>query len=188
MSIAKIQRKPLGVTLVELVITIVIISVSLLAVVSVYSNAIQRSADPLIYARSVELGQAYLDEILTKKFDHNTPVGGSPPVSSASAPFYSASLGHDAPSETASNRQNYNDVDDYDGKTYTSLEFITGDSFNQYTNYQVSISVSYIDKDAPNNELNSLATLAEQNVKRVDVTVTNPLGGTLTFTGYKGNF
>lgn len=185
MSIVAPRSHQNGVTMVELVITIVIISVSLLAVVSVYSNAIQRSADPLIYARSVELGQAYLDEILTKKFDHNTPTGGSPPVSSGSAPFYSASLGHDGPTETATDRSNYNDVDDYDGKTYTSLEFITGDNFNQYTNYQVSIQVNNIDTSA--SELASLG-LVNANVKRIDVTVTNPLGATLTFTGYKGNF
>lgn len=171
-SISKSDKQTVqGVTLVELVITIVILSVALVAVVSVYSTATERSADPLIYAKSIELGQTYLDEIMTKNYDETTPAGGVPAVVVGSL----STLGADG----ESGRAEYNDVDDYHGQTYTTQQFITGGNFNQYVNYQVDIDVSYAGSEFSTHN---------QYVKRIDVTVTNPLSSSLTFTAYKGNF
>jgi len=172
------RKHSFGATLIELVITIVILSIAMLAVVSVYINAIERNADPLIYARSVELGQAFLDEILTKKYDHNTPVGGVPAAGSGGgAPALSVALTNDS-GETS--RALYNDVDDFHNQSYTSLEFITGSGFNQYVNYQVTVVVAYAGT--------AVGAADNTHVKRIDVTVSNPLSTSLTFSAYKGNY
>lgn len=163
-----------GVTLMELVLTIVILSIAMLAVVSVYSKAISRSADPLIYAKSVELAQTYLDEILTKKYDHNTPTGGVPPAGTPGNPL--AGIGEEG---SESNRDDYNDVDDYHNQTYNVQQFITGGGFNQYASFTVSITVSYAGTEVG---------VTNDQVKRIDVTVTNPLNNSLTFSAYKGNY
>lgn len=180
MSLALSIQRTKGVTLVELIITIVILSVALLGVVSMYSKAIERSANPLIYARSIELGQTFMDEILTKKYDEQTPVGGVPVATTLTA---EGDFGPDG----SESRATYNDVDDYHGASYTSLELITGDALDQYVNYQVDISVSYID-EVQDSSLRTTASLSSNNMKRITIVVSNPLSNSLTFTAYKGNF
>lgn len=57
-----------GVTLVELLIAIVIVSIALLSVMSVFVVTTQHSADPMLRVQAQILGEGYLDEILLKKF------------------------------------------------------------------------------------------------------------------------
>ena len=90
-----------GATLVELVITIVIIGVAIAGVVGAFSLIAGRSADPLNQTRAVALAQLYMDEILSRKYDDNTPVGGVPKQSGCTINTEEAS------------RADYDDVDDY---------------------------------------------------------------------------
>jgi len=61
-------RRSAGVTLVELLIAIVIVSIALLSVMSVFVVTTQHSADPMLRVQAQILGEGYLDEILLKKF------------------------------------------------------------------------------------------------------------------------
>ncbi|PIE41062.1 MAG: MSHA biogenesis protein MshD [Gammaproteobacteria bacterium] len=179
-----------GATLVELVITIVILSIALLAVVSVYSKAIGQSTDPVIYAKSVEIGQTYMDEILTKRFDEASPVGGVPatPVGSLTP---AANLGPDT-AETSRNL--YDDVDDYDFAAagtpeFSTLALVAGGSSGQYVNYSIEVSVSYVNLASSSGELSGLGlTAANSSVKRIDLIVSNPLDTPVKLTAYKGNY
>ncbi|MGM0449306.1 MAG: type IV pilus modification PilV family protein, partial [Pseudomonadota bacterium] len=58
------SQRQSGVTLIEMVITMVIVSVAIAGVVGGYSLVVGRSADTLYQSRTTALGQAYLDEIL----------------------------------------------------------------------------------------------------------------------------
>ena len=60
------HRKQTGFSLIELVLFIVIVGVSLGGIILAVNQSVSRSADPMIAIRAVELGQAYLDEILPK--------------------------------------------------------------------------------------------------------------------------
>lgn len=115
-----------GISLIELVIFIVILSVALTGITLIYLNTIRYSADPMVRIRSIELAQSTLEEILLKSYDHNTPAGGgcvqfaansncpvgAPPNPTAATE--TVGLGNDA-GET---RATYNDVDDYHNKLY----------------------------------------------------------------------
>jgi MSHA pilin protein MshD len=57
-----------GVTLIELLIAIVVVSIALLSVMSVFVVTTQHSADPMIRVQAQILAEGYLDEILLKKF------------------------------------------------------------------------------------------------------------------------
>jgi MSHA pilin protein MshD len=57
-----------GVTLVELIISIVIIGVALAGVLVVIVRNTQTSADPMVWRQSVAIAEAYLGEILAKPF------------------------------------------------------------------------------------------------------------------------
>ena len=83
-----------GVTLIELIISIVVISVAVTAVSAVYMLSVKRSADPLIQRQALSIAEAYLDEVLSK--------------------HYSASSSN-CPASANSHRSLFCSVDDYDG-------------------------------------------------------------------------
>lgn len=93
-----------GVTLVELIIFIVIISIALVVLLNVFAFQVTNSVDPVARVQALERGQAVLDEILSRKFADNTPTGGVP-ACSACAPIGTATEGSD------------NDVGDYHNTT-----------------------------------------------------------------------
>lgn len=70
------SREEQGATLVELVMTIVIISVAIAGVVGAFSLMAGRSADPLNQTRAVALAQLYHDELMSTYYDPLTPIGG----------------------------------------------------------------------------------------------------------------
>lgn len=60
-----------GVTLVELVMAVVVISIAVTGVLLAYVQTVRNSADPMIDAQALAVAEAYMDEILAK------PVAGS---------------------------------------------------------------------------------------------------------------
>ena len=58
----------LGVTLVELVVSIVVIGVAVAGVLAVMTRNTQTSADPMVQHQATAIAEAYLEEILTKEF------------------------------------------------------------------------------------------------------------------------
>jgi MSHA pilin protein MshD len=70
-----------GVTLVELLVFIVIISIALVGFLSVFGFQVTHSVDPVARVKALEKGQAMLDEVLSRKFANNTPTGGVPACS-----------------------------------------------------------------------------------------------------------
>lgn len=89
----------LGVSLIELIVFIVVVSIALLALIGVYNQATINNVDPIIRVRALESAQSKLDEILALKYAENTPTGGIP----------ACSVCDDTPDA------NMNDVDDYRG-------------------------------------------------------------------------
>ena len=65
-----------GVTLIELVVTIVIIGVAVSGVFAVIGTGSRNSANTQLQIKAVELAQSYMDEIYAKKWDENTKNGG----------------------------------------------------------------------------------------------------------------
>ena len=167
-----------GFSLVETILTIVIISISLVVLVSAWGQSARHSADPFWHAKAAHLGQAYLEEILTKRFDENTPVGGQPACTSTTC---SAVLGVDKLSDgvTDETRDLFDDVDDYHGLDETPSENALGVIRPEYNRYQVTVSVTYagIEVGRP-----------DKTVKRINVTVTPPGESAQLFVVYRGNY
>lgn len=118
-------RQPKGVSLIEMVVFIVVVSIALLALVGVYRQASIHNADPLIRTRALESAQSLLDEILSLKYDEKTPTGGIPACGSAEP---SAQACNNSPDS------NMNDVDDYNN--------FTDFPFGATAGYQRSASVT----------------------------------------------
>ncbi|RYZ93896.1 MAG: MSHA biogenesis protein MshD [Moraxellaceae bacterium] len=111
-----------GVSLIELIVFLVVISIASSALFATYNYGLMRNADPIIQVRALELAQARLDEILALKYDANTPTGGIPACGSSG-------VGAVACNNTTDS--DMNDVDDYNGISDTP-----------YAGYVRTVSVS----------------------------------------------
>ncbi len=174
------RRAQGGFTLVEVIFTMLVISVALAGLMLAVTGPVARSADPLLQIKAMELGQAMLDEILPRKFDENTPEGGLPRCGSSDINSVTCTLesgfGTDA-GET--NRDAYDDVDDFHGIDDSPPRDATGVERAGYANFRVQVTVSYAGAD-----LGLTATEA----KRILVTVTTPGKQAYTFSAYRANF
>jgi MSHA pilin protein MshD len=172
--------KQQGVTLVELVISIVIISIAMVAMMSSFSLSMSHSADPLWRNKALKLGQLYLDEILAKKYAELSPIGGLPFVESSDSGC--ANLGPDG-TET---RATYDDVDDYHGITDSVPTSLTAPLDSSYDDYRIDITVA-----CDGDDVGALAEAGgddNSHAKIITVTVTPPNQSPITFAAYKGNY
>ena len=192
MSRFSAKEKTAGFTLIELVLTIVILGFSAMVIIPFFS-AITHSPDPVLREKAIALGQAMMDEIMAKKWDENTPVGGGPICTGESpnqttrptlidacltAATSKANLGP----EGAETRVNFNDVDDYNGiNEANSFTDQNGATF-VLTGYSRQVSVRYIVVNGINDiSQNTLAAAGTTDTKLVVVTIISPLGETFNF-------
>ncbi|NOZ12491.1 MAG: prepilin-type N-terminal cleavage/methylation domain-containing protein [Acidobacteria bacterium] len=167
-----------GFTLIETVIAIVVIGIAVTGIIGVIMNNVQEGARPFLEIKGVELGQAMMDEILLKRWDEDTPLGGG------RIPVSEANIGTEA---GESGRTDFDDVDDYngyaDGVSGEPLKNELGTDISaDFKGYSRSVSVDfYKPTGAP-------ASLDTKNYKRIRVTVTTPMGENFVFTAIKTNF
>ena len=91
----RLRKKPrsqIGITLVELVVSIAIVGIAAGGVLLVFHQTVRHSADPMVLHQAVAIGEAYMEEILLKPF--NDPDADGEPT-----------------------RPQFDDVDDYNGLT-----------------------------------------------------------------------
>ncbi|HET6655439.1 MAG TPA: type II secretion system protein [Gammaproteobacteria bacterium] len=107
-----------GVTLIELVVSIVIIGIALAGVLLVFNRTVSTSADPMVQQQAISIGEAYIEEIIGKAY--TDPDG----------------------SGTEASRDLYDDVSDYDGLIDNGAKDQTGTAINGLGSYTVEVSVS----------------------------------------------
>lgn len=96
-----------GFTLLEIIVTIVILSISASALISAYSTVVKSSADPMLLQQSVSIAQSYMEKITLLTYDDPNDGGDS---GGGSSP------GVDSGESVEST---FDDVDDYEGFTTT---------------------------------------------------------------------
>lgn len=163
-----------GATLVELVMTIVIISVAIAGVVGAFSLISGRSANALNETRAVELAQLYLDEVMAKKFDDQTPLGG---VFDDGSPYTGAD--RCVIEDEGQSRTEYDDVDDYHSINGPPTSKVDNTALSGYSGFTVAIDVACAGDDL---------AVSNNDVKRIDMTISSPSGGSFSFSAYKANF
>lgn len=57
-----------GFTLLEIIVTVVVIAIAASALMSVYSSTIQTSADPVLEHQAIAIAEAHMEEILLRDF------------------------------------------------------------------------------------------------------------------------
>jgi len=185
---AKRRPRQGGFSLIEMVVTIVVMAVVLGGVALVFYDTVRKSPEPLLNIRAAALGQAYLDEILTKRYDEHSGQGGIPRCNSsdAGAQPCSATLGPDASPTNAANpesRTEFDDVDDYNGLDESPPVDALGNVRTGYAGYRVRVKVAYAGTGA-----NGLGLANLQDAKLITVTVTSPMGDDMVFSAYRVNY
>ncbi|HEX7061740.1 MAG TPA: prepilin-type N-terminal cleavage/methylation domain-containing protein [Woeseiaceae bacterium] len=115
MRLAGRQR---GVTLIELVVSIVVISLAVASVAGVLSYNAAHSADPMIVSQAAAIAEAYLEEITLKPFDDPDGADGEPA------------------------RADFDDVDDYDGLFDAGAADQFGAPIAALSGYDVAVAVT----------------------------------------------
>lgn len=198
-----------GISLIEAIVFILIISIGLSAIVSVYLYTTRNSANTMLSLKTVELSQALMDEILSKGYDENTPIGGGCVGSGATTACNSSTAFSTFGLDGVETRPNFNDVDDYHDIAYCGAGVTTPDTnctsctnmqdengkdiSADYSGYSVCIRVAFAGNEMNNVALvagttNASFNVAPNDAKRIDIIVRDPLDSVLTFTAYKANF
>jgi MSHA pilin protein MshD len=159
------RRGQRGVNLIELIISIVIISIACTGVLLVFAQTVRFSADPMVQTQALAVAEGYLDEILARPLDD--PAGGETGGSEEGSP------------SLAANRPLLDDVQDYDNlsnsppqdQSGTVADFAPVDGQPDLAGYQVDVDVT------PNVAVNGV-TMARVDVRvRYGTTVDFTLSG-----------
>lgn len=158
-----------GFTLLELVIGIVVFTISLTVVLSLIVPQAEQTAEPFRQVKAAKLGQSLMNDILSRSYDENSD--RSPPFVTCNAKGNcSTTLG---PEEA--NEDDYDDVDDYNGYT-------VNDVGGNYSSFGFTVTVDY------DSDLNDSTPTDGLTFKRIDIAVTAPDGQVYNFSAYRGSY
>jgi len=107
-----------GATLIELVVSIVVIAIAASAVLAVLSRSVGRSADAMVLAQGVAIAEAYLEEISLKAYADPDGVDGE------------------------ALRTDFDDVDDYNGLVDNGARDQFGAAMGSLSAYTVTVTVA----------------------------------------------
>lgn len=107
-----------GATLIELVISIVVVAIAASAVLGVLSSTLGRSSDAMALSQAVAIAEAYLEEISLRPFDDPDGVDGE------------------------ATRTAFDDVDDYDGLVDDGARDQFGTELAALGQYTVTVAVT----------------------------------------------
>jgi len=148
-----------GGTLIELIVAMVVISIALTGVLLVINYTTLHSADPVLRHQAIAIAEAYMEEICLKDFADPDGVGPG--------------------SDAETDRDLFDDVDDYNNHVDNSAADQNGDPIGRLVNYSVNVTVVDQQYGPDDSLIDGL---------RIDVTVTDPAGERFTLTGFRANY
>jgi len=170
-----------GLSLIELVIFIAVVSAALAGVLAVFIQSTGTSADPMLRRQSLAIAQSLLEEVSLMPFTFCD--GDDANVTTATSTAGCASGTDAIGPETGENRfvtPQFDNVNDYHGYSMSGIVDITNTAVAGLSGYSASVAVTAA-------ALNTM-TAASGDVLRISVTVTDPRGGTLTLDGYRTRY
>jgi len=159
-------RDEAGLTLIELIVVMIVISVALVGVMSVINYTTRHSADPVLRHQAIAIAEAYMEEIVLKAFlDPDT--GDICPAAESRRYLYD-------------NICDYNGLDDEGArnpiKPDTPIEGLK--------KYDVKVNISR----QKITDTGFVSDNSSDDALRIDVTVIDPAGESLTLSGYRANY
>ena len=178
------QRRPsraqVGLSLVELIMFIVIVSLGVAGILSVFNLTAQKSADPQVRRQMLAVAEALLEEVQAKPFTFCDPDDPNAVAAQSSADCTGGTNGVNDESKlplgpevaTDTSRALYDNVSDYNGLSLSPASDINGNTINGYS-ATVSVAQQQLEASIPLD-----ASL------RITVTVTHG-SDSLSLSGYR---
>lgn len=148
-----------GVTLIELLMFIVIVSVAIAGLLQVYNQTVRSSADPLVRKQALALAESLMAEVLAQPYTYCDPQddandADNPPTSTASClpggaadsqDKGGATLGPQPATETRLSADNpFDNVADYHGLVLNPITGLDGSTPSALAGYSAAVSVSRV--------------------------------------------
>ena len=172
------QYQQAGFTLIETIIVIVLVGVMMAGMTALFMNNVSNSHRPYLRQKALAVTNAFMDEILRKRWNEATPLGGNC-VNTASGACITGpavvAIGIDGES-----RATYDDIDDYHGLNQSPPQDSSGTDMPGYSGYTVDVSVVQ-----PGANWNAVPAA---DVRLITVSVTSSSNETLSISAYRINF
>ena len=186
------RRSVGGFTLIELIVFIVIVSVSVAGVLLAINTATRSGTDPMIRKNAIAIAEGMLEEVSLMPFtfcdadDAQATTATSSGVGAAgctSAATVNA-IGPEAGETRYASATPFDHVDDYNGFSMNPIVDITNTAIGTLTGYSATVSVAAI-------ALGSIAATDAQgqaNALLITVTVSGPQNTTVVLQGYRTKY
>jgi len=177
-----------GFTLIELIVGIVVLSISFSILTTFVYPLANQSAEQVHQIRAAELGQSMINEILGRAFDENSDMSGGYFRCGEDQNGDSVINGNELCSaigvDSGEGRTNYDDVDDYDAINFgDTLRNSLGDDISiQYVGFSMDVTVI---NDA---NYDGSGTGNNSTAKLITIIVRTPQNFDFIFSFYKVNF
>jgi MSHA pilin protein MshD len=170
-----------GVTLIELILFIVIVSIALAAVLVVMNLATARSSDPLVRKQVLAIAEALLEEVQLMPFTYCDPddANVTTATSVAGCATTPEALGPEASETRYSTTTPFDNVNDYNGYTMSGINDIGGMPIPALSGYTASVTVT------PTTLAGSGFTVPASASLLIAVMVTGPGNESVTLEGYR---
>lgn len=177
-----------GISLVELVVFIAIISVGLAGILGVMNFTTRASADPLVQKQALAIAEAYLEEALALPFtycDPDDPLASE--VTSSAACATPEGLGAEGGETRSSSATPFDNVSDYASLSAGAPANVDGTPISGLGAYSVSVAVVAQALTGTSATVAATDGSGRPQSVRVTVTVTGP-GTTVVLDGYRARY
>ncbi|HVY06677.1 MAG TPA: type II secretion system protein [Burkholderiales bacterium] len=185
-----------GVSLIEVIMFIIIVSIGVTALLAVFSTTVRKSSDPLIQKQMLAIAEALLEEVQSKPFTYCDPDDANA-TTATRAIVGTGGCATDAQndnkthptSETRTSTTNpFDNVGDYGGTTgsitISPISDVSGTAISGLGAYsaQIAIAAQALGTVAATDGDGAPQSLA------ITVTVTGPGGATMSLQGYRTRY
>ena len=181
-----------GFTLVELIVFIVIVSVSVAGVLLAINTATRSGTDPMIRKNAIAIAEGMLEDVSLMPFtfcDANDPQATTATSSAVGAAGCTSAatvnaIGPEAGETRYASATPFDHVDDYNGFSMNPIVDITNTAIGTLTGYSATVSVAAT-------ALGSIAATDAQgqaNALLITVTVSGPQNTTVVLQGYRTKY
>lgn len=168
-------RRPRGFTMIEVIVFLVVSSIALVGVLSLYQQAVSRSGDTIVSRQASEAAYALLEEIQAMPFtycDINDPAAAT--ASSAAGCSIVQGLSPAPGKARGSLSAPFGNVGDYGGYAEVGVADVNGSAAPGLGAYGISVALANV----------AVGAVPAADAIRIDVVVTGPFGSQVV-SGYR---
>lgn len=180
MNAMSVLRRSRGLTLIELLLFIVVVSIALAALLKVFVTATTASADPMIRRQQLAIAESLLSEVELMPFTWCDPDDANVEQAASTADCTTAEAIGPESGETRYGPSYFDNVNDYAGFSMTGIRDLSNAAVSGLAGYAASVTVAAATLDS--------LTTASGDALQITVTVTGPDASTLVLQGWRTRY